>query len=195
MDGKGCLLKALVLGHESDEVLVQGLVGCLMQFESISVEAYPTCALFTLQLFSYGSPLREQVLCIVQRTRTFDQLPGLLRIRTTSQHAPFCEHSIERRHAAIHAGTRDSPNHSIPYDSVRGLRKRDIGEIFEDTPESVKKFAKTFYKHARGLAQCINSLGFAAHPSIAQYAADSGDGFVNLSHDAASSIIYRAEVF
>ena len=118
-------LKALVLGHQDFErEIIPGLIACLMQFESIPPEQYAELSEVTLTLFARGGAVREQILCLIRRTHTFDQLPAVLRIRIAAAQLPVAEVSIERRHAAIHAGTRSTPNHTIQYDSVHGLRKK-----------------------------------------------------------------------
>ena len=190
---QGLPLRALVAGHENIEVVIDGLVDCLMQFEAIRPEDYAQCAPITLQLFGHGSALREQILCVVQRTRDIDSLPGLSRFRIGSQHAPVAEQSIERRHALTNAAIRATPNHSVAFDSVRGVRKRELCEIFEKSPSSVQELAKSFDKHARTPAQCLLSLGLEAHPTICQYAKESGEGLGSVPHNEAADVIYRAD--
>ena len=94
----------MVIGHEKEDVMINGLIDCLAQFEAIRPEDYCVTSLFTLQMFGRGSQIREQVLCVVQRTRDISELPALQRIRTGSQHAPCTETSVERRRASIRAG-------------------------------------------------------------------------------------------
>ena len=165
----------------------------MMQFEAIAAEDYPKCQLITLQLFARGGPMREQVLCVVMRTHKLAELPALSRHGTACAHAPCAEQSIERRHAAIRAGTRAAPNHTTQYDSVRGLRKRELVDIFDDSAEAVKELATVMDTCARSPAMCIQSLGLAAHPNFQKYVKDSADGFHSVPHDVAAEVIYRAD--
>ena len=190
---QGLPLRALVAGHENIEVVIDGLVDCLMQFEAIRPDDYAQCAPITIQLFGRGSALREQTLCIVQRTRDIDDLPGMSRFRIAAQHTPVAEQSIERRHALTNAATRATPNHSTAYDSIHGLRKRELCGIFEESPSSVQALAKSFEENARTPAQCLLSVGLQAHPNICQYMKESGEGLGSVPHNEAADIIYRAD--
>ena len=188
-------LKGLVLGHQDFErEIIPGLIACLMQFESIPPEQYAELSEVTLTLFARGGAVREQILCLIRRTHTFDQLPAVLRIRIAAAQLPVAEVSIERRHAAIHAGTRSTPNHTIQYDSVHGLRKKEITSIFEDTPEQVQALSRTFDKDARTPIKCIESLGLQAHPEIRRFVSEAGRGLTNnLPHNIAAYVIYRGD--
>ena len=74
-------LKGLILGYSQDEVIIRKLLEMLAEFEAIPVVNYSTLHVFTLDLLARGGPLREQVLCLVTRTRRIHELPGLKRIR------------------------------------------------------------------------------------------------------------------
>ena len=187
-------LRAMVLGHENMEVVITGLIDSLMQFEAIPPENYHSIQPFTLQMFARGGPLREQVLCIVQRSRTWEQVPGVQRIRYAPQHIPLLEQSMERNHARIHSGGRAAPHRSAAYDSLRGVRKNEVVQIFDDTPESVAALAKTFDQCARTPRMCLASLDLQAHPRVAGYMKESGDGLrSSVPHHVAADIIYRVD--
>ena len=191
---QGIPLKTLITGHENLELVIRGLISCLAQFEAIQPENYSSCCLFTLRLLCHGTPLRAQIICLIQRTHSFSELPGLKRIRTASQHVPCLEQSIERRHATINASGRAAPNHSVQYDSIHGLRKGELLDIFDDTPERIRNFAATFDKTARSPAQCLQSLGLHTHPNVTQYLKDSGEGLA-VPHDVAAEVVYRADYY
>ena len=186
-------LKAMILGHQSMHIVIEGLIHCLAQSESIPPEQYPECCEITLQLFARGSTLREQIICLIRRTHDFSQLPGLQRIRDGAQHAPCVEMSVERRHAAIRAGTRATPNRTVQYDSVHGLRKGELMDIFDDTPAAVERMGNVFDADARSPSQCLQSLGLIAHPSIQSYVKDSGEGLADIPHHVAAEVVYRAD--
>ena len=91
-------LRALGIGNPDTEVVIDVLIDCLAQFEALD----PTeMSVFEWTLFSREGMLRGQVLAIVQRTHTWDQVPELLRYRMIAQFVPIVETSVERRHAEI----------------------------------------------------------------------------------------------
>ena len=79
-------LKGLILGYTDFEVIITKLLEMLAEFEAVPIEEYNTLHSFTLDLLIRGGPLREQVLCLVTRTRTIEELPGLERIRLLPEH-------------------------------------------------------------------------------------------------------------
>jgi hypothetical protein len=88
-------LRALGMGATSEDVAIDVLIDCLAQFEALDpAEIAP----LDFILFSREGPLRGQVLGIVQRTHTWDQVPGLRRYRMIAQFIPVVETSVERRH-------------------------------------------------------------------------------------------------
>ena len=112
-------------------------------------------------------------------------------VRWAAANAPIMETSVERHHAELSAGTRAAPNTTTAYDSVHGLRKSEIVEIFNDTPEAIAELAETFEKEARGPQQCIQTLGLTAHPELLEYVNENGQLSNELPHHAACNIIYR----
>ena len=187
-------LRSLVVGHQDMDVVIGGLVQCLMQFEALTAAELEACSQATLVVFARGSVLREQILCLIQGHRQFEEMPALERYRFACQQVPIPEQSVERRHAQIHAATRASPNHTVQYDSVHGLRKGEIVKIFDETPEDVQNLASVFGSDARNPNQCLESLGLLAHPMTQSYVKDCGEGVLNnIPHNVASDVIYRAD--
>ena len=187
-------LKALVMGHDNMEIVIQCLVQCLMQFEALTTDELLCCSQATIALSARGSVLRDQILCLVQRHRRFEELPALERYRIASQQTPIIEQSVERRHAVINAATRSTPNHTVQYDSVHGLRKGEIMQIFDETPEAVQNLASIFGSDARKPNQCLESVGLLAHPMTQSYVNECGEGIQNnIPHNVASDVIYRAD--
>ena len=187
----GLPLKSLVVGHQDPSVRIRGLVTCLMIFESFTDVQLAQCCHFTLTLLGRGSVVREQIICCVRRTHEIQDLPALHRIHIAAQHTPVCEQSIERKHAQAHAATRASPNHTVQFDSIKGLRKAEVMNRFEDSPEEVKKLAGVFESDARSPLHCLESLDLLAHPHASNYLKEGGQGFSFVPQNVASDIIYR----
>jgi hypothetical protein len=120
--------------------------------------------------------MREQVLCLIQKTRAWEALPAIERIRFVIQHAPVTEATIERKHAMISGATRSATNHLAPFDSVHGLRKTEITDIFMCSADEIKCLAESFEERARAPSKCIQSVGLQAHPEIAKYVRETGGG-------------------
>jgi len=73
------------------------------------------------------------------------------------------------------------------------LRKGEIIQVFDETPEEVQELARIFERDARNPTQCLKSLGLDAHPNIQEYLNPSGEYMGIVPHDEAAAIIYRAD--
>ena len=193
-DWQGLPLKALVCGHHNLEVVIRGLLQCLMMFGAFTDVELATCGHAMLLFFGRGSPLRDQIVCLVHRTHQLDALPGLSRLRAASQQVPVIEVSVERHHAQVHTATRAAPNRTAAYDSIKGLRKNHAMRIFDDTPETVQGLAKVFDSDSRSSSQYLDSLGLLAHPAKQNLTTESGMGFDLIPHHIAADAIYRGDV-
>ena len=175
-------LRALGIGNVDDDLVVECLLDCLAQFEALSVADMSP---FEWNLFSREGPLRGQVLAIVQRTHTWDQLPELRRYRLIAQFLPVMEASIERKHAQIHSSIRAAPSHSVAYTSVQGLRKAEILHELEDSVESCAQFVEFLGSECRTARECLETLGLQAHPEILPYIGDDGRVEATCPHHSA----------
>jgi hypothetical protein len=184
-------LRALGMGHENNEKAIGALVDCLAQYEALSAEEI---TYLTFILFDRRGPLREQVIAIVTRMRTWDQCPGLLRYRHISLFVFPTEVSVERKHATLSKSVRDAPFHSVAYASVHGLRKHEILRFFEEDADGHKEFKRIMDSKCRTPRACIQGLGLAYHPSCSQYM--DGDGTLrhSMPHYVAADVIYRSDL-
>ena len=121
------------------------------------------------------------------------RLSSELWCRFAAANVPIMEISVERWHAQLGAGTRAAPNTTVAYDSVHGLRKNELGAVFDDSPEEVATLARLFEEKSRSPKKCIESLGIATHPDIIGYVGDDGRVTSELPHDVACDVIYRGD--
>ena len=133
------------MAHDNFDVAREALIDCLMQFEALDslTGVHP----ITLELFARGSPLREQVLAVVRRERTFQECPGLLKFRYAPHFVPTNETSIEQKHASVHGYIKRAPHHSETFVSGHLCRFEVLEQVRTSAPNA-QQFLQHYYRIA-----------------------------------------------
>ena len=192
LDGWGKLpLRAFALAIGDLDQEIQCMVDCLLQFQALTDEELRGMSHLTWYLFSRAGPCRAQVVLLVQRARTYADLPELREVRCKMAFAPVLEFSVEMKHALISLGIRSSPNHSIAFASAQALRRSTVEEVLS-TSEGSQKLYESLKCMCRSPSSCVGTLQLAAHPHLRDYISeDTGKLQTCVPHHLAVDVIYR----